>query len=189
MGGKHPYFWFNILIDSAGLRFSVGSKELTGFSSNFGWIYPAFTGLGKKATLPETNSSPLEMDGWNTIFLLGMAYFQVRTVSFREGILSKQSITFTTVCLHLFICYVWTTPMTPNFRHLGATTHNLPLSYPLSTPFVQATNGSVTKVLLWDWSQAYLSYLCTMERFPQKCSPRISSEIVETCGKQTVLGA
>ena len=25
----------------------------------------------KPATLPETNSSPLKMDGWNTTFLLG----------------------------------------------------------------------------------------------------------------------
>ena len=27
-------------------------------------------------TLPETNSSHSKMDGWNTSFLLGMAYFQ-----------------------------------------------------------------------------------------------------------------
>ena len=38
----------------------------------------------------------------------------------------------------------------------------------INPPFVQATNGSVTKVSLWDGSQAYLSYLCTMERFPQQ---------------------
>ena len=30
----------------------------------------------KRATLPETNSSPLKMDGWNTIrFLLGFSLF------------------------------------------------------------------------------------------------------------------
>ena len=27
-------------------------------------------------TLPETNGLPLKMDGWNTTFLLGSAYFQ-----------------------------------------------------------------------------------------------------------------
>ena len=40
----------------------------------------------KHITLPETNSSHPKMDGWNTFsFPFGMAYFQVRTVSFREG--------------------------------------------------------------------------------------------------------
>ena len=40
----------------------------------------------KMATLPETNSSPMKMDGWNTFSfpLWGPAYFQVRTVTFRE---------------------------------------------------------------------------------------------------------
>ena len=38
-------------------------------------------------TLPETNSSHLKMDGWNTIlFFWGPAYFQGRAVSFRECI-------------------------------------------------------------------------------------------------------
>ena len=38
-------------------------------------------------TLPGTNSLPLKMDGWNTIVSFwGPAYFQVRTVSFRECI-------------------------------------------------------------------------------------------------------
>ena len=36
----------------------------------------------QSTTLPETNR--LKMDGWKTTFLLGMAYFQWRTVSFRE---------------------------------------------------------------------------------------------------------
>ena len=37
-------------------------------------------------TLPETNSSHLKMDGWNTRpFPFGKPYFQVRIVSFREG--------------------------------------------------------------------------------------------------------
>ena len=35
-------------------------------------------------TLPETNSSPLKMDGWNTSFLLGWPIFRCY-VSFREG--------------------------------------------------------------------------------------------------------
>ena len=43
------------------------------------------------ATLPETNSSPLKMDGWNTPFLLGRP-FQVQAVSFREATFTtKQS--------------------------------------------------------------------------------------------------
>ncbi len=36
-------------------------------------------------TLPETNSSPLKMDGWETSFLLGWPIFRCY-VSFREGI-------------------------------------------------------------------------------------------------------
>ena len=40
-----------------------------------------FTGV----TLPETNSLPLKMDGWNTTFLLGRPIFR-GYVSFREGI-------------------------------------------------------------------------------------------------------
>ncbi len=40
-------------------------------------------------TLPETNSSPLKMDGWNTTFLLGCPIFRCKlAVSFREGISS-----------------------------------------------------------------------------------------------------
>ena len=36
-------------------------------------------------TLSETNSSHLQMDGWNTIVSFwGPAYFQVQTVSFME---------------------------------------------------------------------------------------------------------
>ena len=37
-----------------------------------------------KVTLPETNSLPLKMDGWNTSFLLGNPIFR-GYVSFREG--------------------------------------------------------------------------------------------------------
>ena len=41
-------------------------------------------------TLPETNSSPLKIDGWKSIFLLGFGLFSgAFAVSFREGILSK----------------------------------------------------------------------------------------------------
>ena len=36
-------------------------------------------------TLPETNSSHLNIDGWKMKFLFGEAYFQGRTVGFREG--------------------------------------------------------------------------------------------------------
>ena len=35
-------------------------------------------------SLSETNSSHLKMDGWKIRFLLGMASWQVRAVSFRE---------------------------------------------------------------------------------------------------------
>ena len=45
--------------------------------------------LNKKTdTLPETNSSPLKMDGWNTTFLLGRPIFR-GYVSFREDIRCK----------------------------------------------------------------------------------------------------
>ena len=37
-------------------------------------------------TLPETNSSHLKMDGWNTTFLLGRPIFRDH-VSFREGMI------------------------------------------------------------------------------------------------------
>ncbi len=41
-------------------------------------------------TLPETNSSPLKMDGWNTTFLLGFGLFSgAFAVSFREGKMSS----------------------------------------------------------------------------------------------------
>ena len=36
------------------------------------------------STLPETNSSHLKMDGWNTIFLLGLPVFRGENVSFRK---------------------------------------------------------------------------------------------------------
>ena len=39
---------------------------------------------GQTVTLPETNSLPLKMDGWNTTFLLGRPIFR-GYVSFREG--------------------------------------------------------------------------------------------------------
>ncbi len=41
--------------------------------------------LTKRATLPEANSSHLNMDGWNTSFLLGCPIFR-GYVSFRECI-------------------------------------------------------------------------------------------------------
>ena len=47
-------------------------------------ILPSYVGI----TLPETNSLHLKVDGWNIIVSFwGPAYFQGRTVSFREGIL------------------------------------------------------------------------------------------------------
>ena len=55
-----------------------------------GWMLGSW-----KYTLPETNSSHLKMDGWNTNFLLGRPIFQGRTVSFTEG-----------VCI-FFGCFQW----------------------------------------------------------------------------------
>ena len=45
-----------------------------------------------KTTLPETNSSPMKMDGWNTSFLLGWPSFR-GYVSFRECIMTSWNIT------------------------------------------------------------------------------------------------
>ena len=42
-----------------------------------------FETINVQVTLPETDSSPLKMDGWNTIFLLGRPIFR-GYVSFRE---------------------------------------------------------------------------------------------------------
>ena len=53
-----------------------------------GFVMPPngrYVWVRKKTTLPETNSSPLKMDGWNTSFLLGRPIFK-GYVSFREGI-------------------------------------------------------------------------------------------------------
>ena len=48
---------------------------------------PSFGRLGLPGgTLPETNSSPLKMAGWKTIYFpFQKRDFQGRTVSFREG--------------------------------------------------------------------------------------------------------
>ena len=56
-----------------------GAKEPQNLSNHrIGWFF---------WTLPETNSSPLKMDNWNTILSYwGAAFFQGRTVSFRKGI-------------------------------------------------------------------------------------------------------
>ena len=40
--------------------------------------------FNSRSTLPETNSSPLKMDGWNITFLLGRSIFR-GYLSFREG--------------------------------------------------------------------------------------------------------
>ena len=46
---------------------------------------------GNVDTLPETNSSPLKLDGWNTTFLLGRPIFRCY-VSFRESNWSRKSL-------------------------------------------------------------------------------------------------
>ena len=80
-----------------------GPKNKTVMFSTARWWCAACHGVGRRQCLklgqrcsgtvflyqaiplPETNSSPLKMDGWNTTFPIGEAYFQGRTVSFREG--------------------------------------------------------------------------------------------------------
>ncbi len=63
---------------------SIGSSLL----SMSGAVSPNPPCQKSRLTLPETNSSPLKMDGWNTTFLLGRPIFR-GYVSFREGILYK----------------------------------------------------------------------------------------------------
>ena len=58
-------------------------KELAWFLER-GCIGNVFFSRFLKITLPETNSSPLKMDGLNTTFLLGRPIFR-GYVSFREG--------------------------------------------------------------------------------------------------------
>ena len=60
------------------------------FSGTSKWYNPLkkyhLKQIQAKVTLPETNSSPLKMDGWNTTFLLGFGLFSgAFAVGFREG--------------------------------------------------------------------------------------------------------
>ena len=49
---------------------------------------------------PETNGLPLKMDGWNTIFLIGTAYFQ--GLCWFQGYLKKEDMTwFRKKCLQV----------------------------------------------------------------------------------------
>ena len=50
---------------------------------NWGWKPPLSSQTVFSVTLPETNSSHLKMDGWNTTFLSGLTIFRCH-VSFRE---------------------------------------------------------------------------------------------------------
>ena len=56
------------------------------YGSYQGEITPLNPPFGEDVfTLPESNSSPLKMDGWNTTFLLGFGLFSgALAVSFRE---------------------------------------------------------------------------------------------------------
>ena len=50
------------------------------FAGVFGQIHPGRSDLFHQSawvTLPETNSSPVKMNGWNTTFLLGRPIVQV----------------------------------------------------------------------------------------------------------------
>ena len=68
-------------------------------------------------TLPETNmTSPLKMDGWNTILYYWVsAYFQGRTVSFREGNINMPSDSIR----DLLIPKRWRSPTTFEFGSLN----------------------------------------------------------------------
>ena len=59
--------------------------------------------------LPENNSSPLKMDGWNTTFLLGWPIFR-GYVSFSEGILNNWRDSTISIPIILFFlvlfCYL-----------------------------------------------------------------------------------
>ena len=65
-------------------------------STRWGVIVPSSL---KKNALPETNNSPLKMDGWNTTFLLGWPIFRCY-VSFREVTTRRHSASFSPCCLH-----------------------------------------------------------------------------------------
>ena len=82
------FFWVSALCRKFHPNFEFSSpivnKKLGGFfiANQFNyWVFH----LQFFTTLPETNSSHLKMDGWNTPFFWGPAHFQVRTVSCREG--------------------------------------------------------------------------------------------------------
>ena len=65
------------------------------------------TRLNVLYTLPETNSSPLKMDGWNTTFLLGWPIFR-GYVSFREGrVVIVILMVLTEECRIYWTCLVW----------------------------------------------------------------------------------
>ena len=79
----------------AGCRSTISS-----FVSKRNWATSAFTKPKwharkyenvSRCTLPETNSSPLKMDGWNTTILLGRLIFRGYG-SFREGITNPLDI-------------------------------------------------------------------------------------------------
>ena len=71
--------WFGEFSGEAG---DFPLKDLTWKTTVFGSVSFNYTCF----TLPETNSSHLEMDGWNTSFLLGWPIFRCY-VSYREGTL------------------------------------------------------------------------------------------------------
>ncbi len=62
---------------------SFGSRFVQAISCRE-WDFLVET-INVQVTLPETDSSPLKMDGWNTIFLLGRPIFR-GYVSFRESV-------------------------------------------------------------------------------------------------------
>ena len=55
---------------------SLGGWNLVAVADGGWWSFCLQVSNQLMVTLPETNSSHLKMDGWNTTFLLGMAYFQ-----------------------------------------------------------------------------------------------------------------
>ena len=97
MRGWYVFWCFTTRLSAKPLSQSVGGFNVTCI---FNWRGCSHldsgqglrrTALGKRVPLPETNSSPLKIDGWNTTFLLGFGPFSgALAVSFRESTLVEK---------------------------------------------------------------------------------------------------
>ena len=68
----HPHYWCLLGLALRLRRFDLGKARRV--SRDFG--LPLKSVAFFLGTLPKTNSSPLQMDGWNTTFLLGRPIFR-----------------------------------------------------------------------------------------------------------------